>query len=250
MSSASQRRRIGDGWHAGARRVVIALEDFEEAGLVAKLFAAADVLPTLVFTCTQLVREAREAAYGLIVLDGRLVCEHDSRCLREVKELSSAPLITVGSVDGAQQDGVDLELGPQHDLEEIVARGTALIDMTRPVRLPESLRWGPLELDLARHQGRWDGRLIRLSALQFRIMEVLALAAGSVVTDEQLSRRVWNHCSFEDRERLEAHIRRIRKAIEPNASSPRFLVRVRAKGYRLVDPSEDDWRSSPITAGS
>lgn len=114
------------------------------------------------------------------------------------------------------------------------------MDMSRPVRLPECLRWGSLELDVQRHEARWGGRPLPLTTLQFRIMEVLALAAGSVVTDEQLSRRVWSaSSSCEDKDRLVAHIRRIRRSMEEDPARPRFLIRVRGKGFRLAETGGD-----------
>lgn len=235
-TSLFQARRIGDRCDAGARRVLIALDDFKDAGLLAGLFAARGVLPTLVVSCDQLVREAREKAYGLVVVHASFLCNHDSRCLRELQEARFAPLLTVGILSEQQDDGVDLALDSHADLEEVAVRGTGLIEMRRPVRLPECVRWGPLELDMARHEARWQGDPIRLTVLEFRIMEVLSLAVGSTVGDEQLSRRVWNTASFEDRARLVAHVRRIRQKIEDDPSSPRFLLRVRGRGFRLAEP--------------
>lgn len=115
-----------------------------------------------------------------------------------------------------------------------MSTGAALIDLARHVPLPEPVRWGELELDVRTHQARWNAKPLRLTTLQFRIMEVLALATGALVTDEDLSRRVWGDAAFADRERLVAHIRRIRRLIESDPARPKFLVRVRGKGFRLV----------------
>ena len=123
----------------------------------------------------------------------------------------------------------------EHDVGQVIHRAMTLIELTRPVALPRPLRWGPLELDVARRIASWRGERISLTALQFRILEVLILAAGGVVTPAELSRRVWGDESFEDRERVTAHVRRIRKLIEPDPSRPRFLLAVRGEGFRLAE---------------
>lgn len=105
-------RRIGDGWDAGSRRVLIGLVDAEAAGRLAKMFEASAALPTLVFSCEHLVREAREEAYGLIVLDSRFACAHDLRCLREVREASPTPIMTVGEADEGSAEILEMTLDP------------------------------------------------------------------------------------------------------------------------------------------
>ncbi len=241
LTSDSQRsygRRVGDEWNGGARRVLVGLHDPATAGRLGKLFTAEDVLPTLVFSCDHLISEARQKSYGLIVLDGSFACEHDSRCLHKVPAATTVPVIAVGNPEGYRDVDVDVAVDPGRDISEVARRGKALIEMGRPVRLPAPVRWGPLELDMGRHQARWRGHELHLSTLQFRIMEVLAMAAGSVVSVEQLSSRVWGDSSVADRDRLVAHVRRIRRKIEEDPSSPRFLLRVRGRGFRLADRAE------------
>lgn len=233
-------RRIGDEWSAGARRVLLGLHDPASAGLLAKVFAEADVLSTLAFSCDHLISEARQKGYGLIVVDGRFLCEHGSRCLQEVRAATTVPVMTMADLEDQRDADVDVAVGPKRDISEVVRRGKALIDMGRPVELPAALRWGPLELDMGRHQARWRGEELHLSTLQFRVMEVLLLSAGSVVSVEQLSRRVWGDTSVADRDRLVAHVRRIRRKIEEDPSNPRFLLRVRGRGFRLAEPAARD----------
>lgn len=231
-------RRVGDEWRRAVRRVLIGLHDSASAGDLARWFDEAGFLPTLVFSCDHLVREARHDIYGVIVLDDRFVCQHDSRCAEKVRAASPVPLMVVGHVDDDEETNIDLVLDPSCRAGDIVAQATRLVDMSRPVRLPGSVRWGPLELDVGRHQAVWDGRELKLSRLQFRIMEVLAMAAGSVVSVEQLASLVWGQSSIGDRDRLVAHVRRIRKLIEEDPSRPRFLLRVRGRGFRLSDSPE------------
>lgn len=142
--------------------------------------------------------------------------------------------MAVGELSEEDHPVLDIALPARADPGGIVAHGSALIEMARPVALPHPIRWGGLELDLRTHQARWHGRPLHLTTVQFRIMEVLVMATGALVTTEQLSRRVWGDSSFDDRDRLVAHIRRIRKLIEQDSAMPQFLLRVRGRGFRLA----------------
>lgn len=239
------RRRVGDSSGAASRRVLIGLTDNEAAGRLAKLFSDSRVLPTLVFSCEDLAQEAGEETYALIVLDAAFVCGHFSRCLKQVRAASLAPIMAVGHVADDDDAVVDIVL-PDRNAAKIAAYGAALVDLSRPVGLPNPLRWGPLELDVGHRQARWHDEELRLTTPQFRIMEVLVMAAGRVVTIEQLGRRVWGDAGISDLDRLVAHVRRIRRRIEEDPSSPKFLLRVR-NGFRLADAgaAADEGRSLP-----
>jgi two-component system response regulator RegX3 len=172
----------------------------------------------------------------LIVVDDAFACEHPTSCVDQLRELSEAPIMAIGEIDEEQHPALELALPADAAPNKVAERGVALIHMRRPAALPQPIRWGGLELDMRTHQARWNGSLLPLTTLQYRIMEVLILAAGAVVTSEQLARRVWGDSSFDDRERLTAHVRRIRKLIEDDPSLPEFLLRVRGVGFRLADP--------------
>ncbi len=231
-------RRVADEVSAPPRRVLVALQDPVSAGRLAKRFSRDRVIPTLAFSCDQLVQQVRDEAYGLIVVDAEFACDHASGCLDRVRAESDAPVVAVGDIDEDVHPAVDLALDRERGAQELAAKGTALIEMGRPVPLPHPIRWGGLELNMRTHQAKWRGRALPLTTIQFRIMEVLVLAAGAVVTSEQLSRRVWGDSTFDDRDRLVAHIRRIRKLIERDTATPEFLLRVRGRGFRLAETDE------------
>lgn len=233
------RRRVGDEFDAPPRRVLLALHDPVAAGRLAKHFSETRVVPTLAFSCDQLVQQAREDRYALIVVDEAFACDHAPRCLDQVHHVSEAPIMALGELSEDEHPAVEIALPSPADSAGIVAHGTALIEMGRPVALPHPIRWGGLQLDLRTHEADWEGRPLHLTTVQFRIMEVLVMAAGALVTSEQLARRVWGDSSFDDRERLVAHVRRIRKLIESDTSMPQFLLRVRGRGFRLADITGD-----------
>jgi len=70
------------------------------------------------------------------------------------------------------------------------------------------------------------------------LLSELAAAGGRVVTREQLLERVWGYDYFGDTRLLDVHVRRLRRKVEDDPSSPRLVLTVRGVGYRLAGRDE------------
>jgi DNA-binding response OmpR family regulator len=100
---------------------------------------------------------------------------------------------------------------------------------------PHRLSWGDLMLDRRSRQAFRAAAQLPLTRHQFRLLWALCRARGGVVTIKELSHAVYGEQNGNDRERLFAHIRRIRRLIELDPSHPTVLVAVRGEGFRLAD---------------
>lgn len=249
MNQAPEGRRASDRLRALDRSVLIALRDPVTSGKLAHTFSEARVVPTLAFSLEQLDQLARLHSFALIVLDSGLVGPNSSGCLDDLRAGSMAPIVVIGELDRWEYRGIDVELDRSVRCSEIAQRGVSLIEMNRPVHLPRPLRWGPLELDVGTREARWRNEALHLTTLQFRIMEVLVMAAGGLVSSAQLARRVWGHDTYDDGDRLTAHIGRIRKLTD-DASMDEFLLTIRGEGFRLAEiggPGRQDNQTGFLT---
>ena len=95
------------------------------------------------------------------------------------------------------------------------------------------LRFGGLEVDLAAHEVSCEGRQVELTAREFELLRVLVEHPRQVFSRDQLFELVWG--SFGDRSAVAVYVARLRQKIEPEPSSPRYIVTVWGAGYRL-DP--------------
>jgi DNA-binding response OmpR family regulator len=78
------------------------------------------------------------------------------------------------------------------------------------------------------------GEDVHLTLTELRLLTELAAAGGSVVTREQLLERVWGYDYFGDTRLLDVHVRRLRRKVEDDPSTPRLVLTVRGVGYRLA----------------
>lgn len=92
---------------------------------------------------------------------------------------------------------------------------------------------GDLELDTSSKQLRVLGEQVRLTATEYKIVELLMKNAGRVFSAEEIYSRVWNEEAFSVENTVMVHIRRIREKIEINPKEPKYLKVVWGIGYKI-----------------
>lgn len=124
-------------------------------------------------------------------------------------------------------------------------------------QMPVQVRFGPFELDLDAAELRSDGRRVRLPEQQFKILDMLLLAEGRVVSREEIRKCLWPNDTVVEFDRsINAAIMKLRIALGDTGDKPRFIETLVRRGYRLIVPVERSERKSPeapvrdITHGS
>ena len=92
---------------------------------------------------------------------------------------------------------------------------------------------GGLCLDTDAKQLTVDGELVKLTAKEFKILELLMINAGVVFSAENIYERVWNETAYSVENTVMVHIRRIREKIEINPKEPKYLKVVWGIGYKI-----------------
>lgn len=96
------------------------------------------------------------------------------------------------------------------------------------------LTLGPVSIDLVARSVQRDGQPVRLTATQWRLLEVLARHVGRVVTTRQLLREVWGPGHAEQAHYLRIYVHQLRQKLEADPSRPAFLLTETGVGYRLL----------------
>jgi DNA-binding response OmpR family regulator len=120
---------------------------------------------------------------------------------------------------------------------ELVARIRAMLRRPRgglPGGAEAPLEFGELTIDLARREVRLRGEEIDLTALEFDLLAALASRPGLVFTRGQLLERIWGETYFGSDHVVDVHVANLRKKIEDDPATPRFVRTVRGVGYRFL----------------
>src|SRR3984893_1604735 len=98
----------------------------------------------------------------------------------------------------------------------------------------EVCRFEDFELDLGAHRLRRKGRAVHLEPIPFRLLCLLVERHGQLVTREEIIERIWGKGVFIDGESsINAAVRKIRRALNDDRETPRFVVTVPSRGYRF-----------------
>ena len=185
---------------------------------------------------------ARAARPDLMVLDLGLPDGDGLDVAREIRRWSSLPIVMLTARSEESDRIVGLELGADDYLvkpfspKELVARVRAVLRRTRlATHGAEMIRIGDVEIDTARMLATVAGRRVDLTPTEFNLLATLAAQPGRVFTRGQLLEAV-HGVAIESYERaIDAHVKNIRRKLEPKPGSPRYVLTVHGVGYRFAD---------------
>ena len=97
----------------------------------------------------------------------------------------------------------------------------------------EVLISGGLELNTSTKEVKVDGQVVKVTPIEFKILNLLFANKGRVFSIDEIYEKVWNEESFNVENTVAVHIRRIREKIEINPKEPRYLKVVWGVGYKI-----------------
>ena len=98
----------------------------------------------------------------------------------------------------------------------------------------DELRFGEVVINFRKHEGFHRQRKLELSDRAYTILQVFARQPGEVISRQQLLEQAWGVDGSTNTRTVDNHIVKIRKEIEDDAESPRFLITVHGIGYKLA----------------
>jgi two-component system KDP operon response regulator KdpE len=201
------------------------------------------------------VLEAENAAEGLktatfsppdlIVLDLALPDLHGSEVLERIRSWSNVPIIILSVVSSEEekvrllQAGADDYVVKPFGMAELLARSeAALRRYFKSVTENPVVTAGPLSVDLVTRIVLLNETRISLTRKEYRLLHILAMHVGLVVTHDQLLKEIWTGNQRDNIQYLRILVRKLRQKIETNPDQPRLLVTESGVGYRLQNRFE------------
>ena len=176
---------------------------------------------------------------GLPDMDGLDVLKELSGLPQEV------PVIIISARDRESEKVKALDMGADdyvtkpYNPQELAARVrsqlrryTLLGDVHAEKREGEIVN-GRLSYDPERRELKADGELVKLTATELKIVDLLMRNPGRVFPAEEIYQRVWQSDSYACENTVMVHIRRIREKIELNPKEPDYIKVVWGIGYKM-----------------
>ncbi len=189
----------------------------------------------------QALRLAQAEQPDLVILDLMLPGLDGLDVCRALQRESSVPIIMLTARDEEVDRVVGLELGADDyvtkpfSVRELMARVKAVLRRVTSGEADAAAvhRIGPLKVDTLSREAQLGTTPLRLTQLEFDLLETLARHAGQVLSREQLLDQVWSYDYYGDARAVDSAIKRLRARLREAGGDPDIISTVRGVGYRL-----------------
>jgi len=190
----------------------------------------------------QALESARATQYDVLVLDLMLPGLSGLDLCRTLRAESDVPILMLTARDAEVDRVVGLEVGADDyvtkpfSVAELVSRVRAILRRRNLDRAAGGAvaRVGGLELDLARHRVRVDGREVEVTPSELSILSLLAERPDRVFSRREIMQHLWESVYVGDERACDIHVSNLRRKIERDPAQPERLLTARSVGYKLV----------------
>lgn len=219
------RETLVKGLRAEGHGIVTASDQFVASNLFQSFSVSQGKFPFDLVILTWIVPKA----------DGLKLC----RLLRH--QAGSVPTLVL-SVEGSESDrilaleaGADDCLCEPFNLQELIARCRILLRRQQLNFSPEStvLQFEDVSMHLEEHRVVVRGREVKLSPMEFRLLELFMRHPRQIWTRQQLLEHLWKADLVSGTKTVQVHVRLLREKIELRPSRPEYIVTVTKIGYRF-----------------
>ncbi|MGQ3383329.1 response regulator [Glutamicibacter sp. TV12E] len=193
-------------------------------------------------TGLQCLQLAADAHPDVILLDLGLPDLEGGDVIDGIRGWSSVPIIVVSArheshskVDALDRGADDFITKP-FAMDELLARLRAALrrSLPDPGQAVVETTDGRVRIDLSSHQVTVEGRPVRLTRLEWRVLEVLASNPHRLIGRSELLTTVWGPEYGEEANYLRVYMSQLRNKLEPEPSNPRYFLTELGMGYRFT----------------
>ena len=191
--------------------------------------------------CAYSLSEAREVLkkpYHLIILDCNLPDGDGVDLCREIRQKQNIPVIFLTANDTEEdmirgfQAGCDDYIAKPFSVELLYQRVMAVLRRSHEESDSASFQYRDLSIDFEKMQVFLQEQPVKLSATEYRLLELLVRNRKQVLTRSLILERIWDYeGDFLDENTLNVYIRRLRQKIETDAKDPQYIITVFGIGY-------------------
>ena len=185
---------------------------------------------------------ALNAKPDLIILDIMLPKVNGYEICRLIrKERLDMPVIML-TAKGEESDivlglnlGADDYVTKPFSIKELLARAAAFLRRSRQTQ-QDFFEFGDYRLDISARKLTQNGREIKLSPKEFRLLEYFLEKAGRALTRDDILNNVWGYDCFVNSRSIDRFVTTLRNKIEPDPHNPKFIHTIREIGYKFELP--------------
>jgi DNA-binding response OmpR family regulator len=181
----------------------------------------------------------------IVILDIGLPDMEGFEVLKEIRRFSQVPVImlTVRAEDTdvarSLEMGADDYITKPFSHIELVARVQAVLRRSQGTTVSSGERpfnSGKLFIDFTGNEVKVDGKSVKLTSTELKLLYLLVRNEGRLVTHEGLLSKVWGETYSDARDLLRVHIQHLRQKLDDSVESPHIIVTEHGMGYKFIRP--------------
>jgi two-component system KDP operon response regulator KdpE len=186
------------------------------------------------------LKRIEQHAADIVILDLGLPDMGGMEVLTRIRGWSTVPVIVMSARSAEIQKVAALDAGADDyitkpfNMNELMARLRAALRDRRPGPEEPVVVTEHLTIDLAARQVTRDGRPVRLTRTEWRIVALLARRPGRLVTQRQLLAEVWGRTDADRSNYVRVFMVAIRRKLEPDPAHPRYFITEPGSGMRFL----------------
>jgi len=225
-------------------KILIIDDDRELCALIKRSVLSENIEADFCNTGKAGLQKLKEQEYQLVILDVMMPGMDGFETLEEIRKESSLPILmftskndSVSKVRGLRA-GADDYLTKPFDMDELIARIVSLIRRytrfnQQDETAPQKLEFDGLQIDLENCSITTENGTFELPPKEFDLLLYCVKNQGKILTKQQIYEKVWGEEYFYDDSNIMAIISRLRKKLEANPSSPKYIQTIKGIGYRF-----------------
>lgn len=175
----------------------------------------------------------------LIILDLGLPDISGHEVLKRVREWYNNPIIILSVINSeediikALDNGASDYLNKPFRTGELMARIRAGLRKLNPDEHVSVKNYGELQIDFSGRILRKNGQVIKLTSTEYQLLSLLARNEGKILTHHFILKEIWGNAYQEESQYLRVYVGQLRKKIELNPNSPKYIITESGVGYRF-----------------
>ncbi|ADG79833.1 Two component transcriptional regulator, winged helix family OS=Tsukamurella paurometabola (strain ATCC 8368 / DSM / CCUG 35730 / CIP 100753 / JCM 10117/ KCTC 9821 / NBRC 16120 / NCIMB 702349 / NCTC 13040) OX=521096 GN=Tpau_3248 PE=4 SV=1 [Tsukamurella paurometabola] len=183
---------------------------------------------------------ARERTPDVVILDLGLPDIDGVTVLSKLREFCASPVIVLSARHGSDDKVESLDAGADDyvtkpfGMDEFLARVRAQVRRTGLVDAPAPVVTDAFEVNFEARTVTRDGKPVRLTPTEWKIVDVLVRNADRLVSQQTLLHEVWGPSYSRETNYLRVYLAQLRRKLEPDPAHPRYFVTEPGMGYRFI----------------
>ena len=225
-------------------KILVVEDDQPTASMVSEVLRSHNYIVDAIAESQTALQLVRGFAYDLMILDIILPGLDGISLCRQLRASGyQMPILLLTVKDSSTDKVMGLDAGADDymvkpfDVSELIARVRALLRRGSNILAPV-LIWGKLQLDTSSSKVIYEGRLLRLTATEYRLLQLFLRNPQRIFSRSMILDRLWSIAEYPGEDAVTTHIKKVRQKLKAAGMTADLIETIYGLGYRLLPPPD------------